>query len=92
MSRVNLDHLAAGGIALSVTDTGIGMRPEDIPQALEAFRQIAPQINRRHEGVGLGLALTKSLVELHGGTLELVSALGASTTATIHLPKDRIAA
>jgi PAS domain S-box-containing protein len=83
-------RMEADGIALSVTDTGIGMRPEDIPRALEAFRQIAPQLNRKHEGVGLGLALTKSLVELHGGRLELTSALGAGTTATIHLPKDRI--
>jgi signal transduction histidine kinase len=78
------------GLALSVTDTGIGMRPEDIPRALEAFRQIEPQLNRRHDGVGLGLALAKSLVELHGGRLELTSALGKGTTATIHLPVERI--
>jgi PAS domain S-box-containing protein len=78
------------GLALSVVDTGIGMRPEDIPTALEPFRQIEPQINRRHEGVGLGLALTKALVEEHGGRLELTSQLGAGTTATIHLPAERI--
>jgi PAS domain S-box-containing protein len=78
------------GLALSVVDTGIGMRPEDIPTALEPFRQIEPQINRRHEGVGLGLALTKALVERHGGRLELVSALGMGTTATIHLPAERV--
>jgi PAS domain S-box-containing protein len=80
------------GLALSVIDTGIGMRPEDIPTALEPFRQIEPQINRRHEGVGLGLALTKALVERHGGRLELTSQLGAGTTATIHLPAERIVA
>jgi len=78
------------GLALIITDNGIGMRPEDIPRALEAFHQIEPQINRRHDGVGLGLALTKSLVELHGGRLELVSALGSGTTATIHIPLVRI--
>ncbi len=78
------------GLALTVSDTGIGMRQEDIPKALEAFRQIEPQINRRHDGVGLGLALTKSLVELHGGRLELISAPGAGTTATIHLPASRV--
>jgi PAS domain S-box-containing protein len=78
------------GLALSVSDTGIGMRPEDIPRALEAFRQIEPQINRRHEGVGLGLALTKALVERHGGWLELTSAPGVGTTATIHLPAERV--
>jgi PAS domain S-box-containing protein len=80
------------GLALSVVDTGIGMRPEDIPTALEPFRQIEPQINRRHEGVGLGLALTKALVERHGGRLELTSQLGAGTTATIHLPAERVVA
>ncbi len=80
------------GIALSVADTGIGMRPEDIPRAMEAFRQIEPQLNRRHDGVGLGLALTKSLVELHGGRLELTSAPGEGTIATIHLPAERIVA
>jgi PAS domain S-box-containing protein len=78
------------GLALSVSDTGIGMRPEDIPRALEPFRQIEPQLNRRHDGVGLGLALTKALVERHGGRLELTSALGAGTTATIHLPAERV--
>jgi len=78
------------GLALGVVDTGIGMRPEDIPTALEPFRQIEPQINRRHEGVGLGLALTKALVERHGGRLELVSALGEGTTATIYLPAERV--
>jgi signal transduction histidine kinase len=78
------------GLALSVRDTGIGMRPEDIPRALEPFRQIEPQLNRRHDGVGLGLALTKALVERHGGWLELTSALGAGTTATIHLPAERL--
>ena len=83
-------RMTEDGLALSVTDTGIGMRPQDIPRALEAFRQIEPQINRRHDGVGLGLALAKSLVELHGGRLELVSALGKGTTATIRLPVERI--
>jgi len=82
--------LNGDGLTLSVIDTGIGMRPEDIPTALEPFRQIEPQINRRHEGVGLGLALTKALVERHGGRLELTSALGEGTTATIHLPAERV--
>jgi PAS domain S-box-containing protein len=82
--------MSSAGLALSVHDTGIGIRPEDIPRALEPFRQIEPQLNRRHDGVGLGLALTKALVERHGGRLELTSALGAGTTATIHLPADRV--
>ena len=91
--RVSISaRLSGDGMALSVVDTGIGMRPEDIPTALEPFRQIEPQINRRHEGVGLGLALTKALVERHGGRLELTSAPGVGTTATIHLPAERVVA
>ena len=85
-------RLSGDGMTLSVSDTGIGMRPEDIPRALEPFRQIEHQLNRRHDGVGLGLALTKALVERHGGRLELTSALGVGTTATIHLPAERVVA
>jgi signal transduction histidine kinase len=85
-------EMSDDGLALTVRDTGIGMRPEDIPEALEAFRQIEPQLSRRHDGVGLGLALTKSLVELHGGRLEITSALGVGTAATIHLPATRVIA
>jgi signal transduction histidine kinase len=78
------------GIAISVSDTGIGMRPEDIPRALEPFRQIDAAFGLKYDGVGLGLALTKSLVELHGGRLDLSSELGRGTTATIYLPASRI--
>jgi signal transduction histidine kinase len=84
--------VSSDGVVLSVTDTGIGMRPEDIPLALEPFRQIDTQYVRNYDGVGLGLALTKSLVELHGGKLELVSALGEGTKATVRLPASRIVA
>jgi len=80
------------GVAIRVTDTGIGMRPEDIPLALEPFRRIDGKSGKSYDGVGLGLALTKSLVELHGGRLELSSELGKGTTATIHLPSARIVA
>ena len=85
-------EIDGGGLVLSVSDTGIGMRAEDIPRAMEAFRQIEPQLSRRHDGVGLGLALTKSLAELHGGRLELESMLGEGTTASIYLPAERIVA
>ena len=81
---------ADGGIALVVRDTGIGMKPEEIPAALETFRQLDAGLNRRYEGTGLGLPLARTLVELHGGTLTIASALGQGTTVTVTLPRERV--
>ena len=74
---------------LSVRDTGIGMAPETIPAALEPFRQIASPFARNTEGTGLGLALVKSLIECHGGRLEIESALNQGTLARLILPAER---
>jgi PAS domain S-box-containing protein len=76
-------------VVLSVTDTGIGMRPEDIPQALSTFGQLDGDLDRRHEGTGLGLPLVKSLAELHGGVLNLTSEAGVGTVAAITIPRQR---
>jgi signal transduction histidine kinase len=81
---------AAGDIALVVRDTGIGMKPEEIPAALETFRQLDAGLTRRYEGTGLGLPLARTLVELHGGTLSIASALGEGTTVTVTLPRERV--
>jgi len=78
-----------GGVSLSVVDTGIGMAPEKIAAALEPFRQLDGSLARRFEGAGLGLSIAKALVELHGGTLSLESAVGHGTTVTIALPPAR---
>ncbi len=75
-----------GELALGVTDTGVGMREEDIPLAQQAFRQINNSLTRHREGVGLGLPLVKRLAELHGGRLLMTSVVGKGTTATIELP------
>jgi PAS domain S-box-containing protein len=75
-----------GGVALMIEDTGIGMAPETIAAALEPFRQLDGTLSRRFEGAGLGLSIAKSLVELHGGGLEIASAVGVGTTVTLHLP------
>jgi signal transduction histidine kinase len=80
----------AGGVALSVADTGIGMAPEEIPVALEPFRQLDSAFNRRFEGTGLGLPLARRLAELHGATLSLSSAKGRGTIATLTLPASRV--
>ncbi len=63
---------------------------EDIPKALAPFQQIDSGLNRRHEGTGLGLPLTKSYIELHGGSLELQSEIGVGTTVTVRFPATRM--
>ena len=82
----------AGGLCLAVADTGIGMEPEMITAALEPFRQLDGSLARRFEGAGLGLSIAKALVELHGGTLSVESAVGLGTTVTVSLPPARIRA
>jgi signal transduction histidine kinase len=74
------------GINISVVDTGIGMTAEEIPIALAPFGQIDSNLSRRYEGTGLGLPLTKALVELHGGMLTIASVPGEGTTVTVSLP------
>ena len=78
-----------GGVTIAIADTGIGMAPEQIPMALEPFRQISSPLSRNVEGTGLGLSLAKSLTERHGGTLTIESALDVGTTVQIHLPPGR---
>jgi PAS domain S-box-containing protein len=77
------------GFVLQVADTGVGIALEDIPKALTPFGQVDSRLDRKYEGTGLGLPLTKSLVEKHGGSLELQSEVGVGTTVTVRLPKER---
>ena len=81
-----------GGHVFQIVDTGIGIAPEDIPKALSRFGQVASDLNRKYEGTGLGLPLTKALVELHGGLLDLQSEPGVGTTVTVRFPAERIIA
>ncbi len=80
------------GYVFQVVDTGIGITPEDIPKALSRFGQVDGDLNRQHEGTGLGLPLTKALVEQHGGALDLQSEVGVGTTVTVRFPAERIVA
>ena len=75
---------------LWISDTGIGMSLENIPKAMVRLGPIDSNIGRKFEGSGLGLPLTKSLVELHGGMLDLDSELGVGTTVTIRFPARRV--
>jgi len=88
--RISVERGNEGSLALSVSDTGIGIAPEFIQAALEPFRQIASPFARNVEGTGLGLALAKALMECHGGTLELESALNLGTTARLIFPAERV--
>jgi len=74
------------GLILKVTDTGIGIAAEDLQRLSKPFEQIDSQHSRQHEGTGLGLALSKSLVELHGGNFKIESQLGVGTTVIFTLP------
>ena len=76
-------------IVITVSDHGIGMRAEDIPRVLKPFVQIDGALQRRYDGTGLGLPLTNSIVEIHGGTLTIDSTPGVGTTVTIRLPAVR---
>ena len=80
----------ADGFVIVVTDSGIGMSPEELVRVMEPFVQADSRLSRRYEGSGLGLPLTKALVEAHGGHFELDSRPGQGTTATVTLPAWRI--
>ena len=81
--RVALQH---GEVAVAVTDTGVGIAPEDQAVVFEEFRQVGNDQTRKGEGTGLGLALVKRLVELHGGTIRVESEVGQGSTFTFTLP------
>jgi signal transduction histidine kinase len=88
--RLEAMLLADGRLEMSVRDSGIGMRPEDIPRALEPFRQIANAYNKTKEGTGLGLPLVRKFVELHGGELKICSEPGGGTTVSVIWPSARV--
>jgi Amt family ammonium transporter len=72
-------------VQIGVEDTGIGIRKEDLPKLFQEFTRLESASSKRYEGTGLGLALTKRLVELHGGTIWVESA-GEGSTFTVRLP------
>jgi signal transduction histidine kinase len=80
---------ANGGLEISVSDTGIGIAEADQKLVFEEFRQASGDYLKKSEGTGLGLALTRSFVELHGGRISLQSEVGKGSTFTFTLP-DRV--
>jgi signal transduction histidine kinase len=75
-----------GSVEISVTDTGVGIAPEDHEAVFEEFRQVGTDEAKKREGTGLGLALARRFVELHGGKLWLESQVGHGSTFTFNLP------
>jgi two-component system cell cycle sensor histidine kinase PleC len=82
----------ADGVAVSVTDTGIGMTKDEIAIALSAFGQVDSKLARKHRGTGLGMPIAKSLVELHGGRMTVESRPKVGTTMAATFPASRIVA
>lgn len=74
-------------VTLTVKDTGIGMTPNEIDEAMKPFRQVDNSTTRHFEGTGLGLPLSKSFVELHGGTFEIRSVSGRGTEVAVTFPE-----
>lgn len=87
---VGAECTTSRGMTIRVVDTGIGMRPEDIVIAVAPFGQIDSGLARQHEGTGLGLPLSRSLVEAHGGQLSLFSKPGEGTEVRVWLPPERL--
>lgn len=85
--EVGVDH--GGGICLRVCDTGIGMAEADIPRALSVFQQVDVGHTRKYDGTGLGLPLTKRLIEAHDGTMTLESRHAEGTIVTARFPAHR---
>ena len=73
-------------VAIAVIDNGVGIGPDDLSRLYRAFEQLALPSGDRPGGTGLGLALTKRLVEMHGGTIDVASELGVGTTFTVRIP------
>ncbi len=79
-----------GTLTISVSDNGIGIKENDIEKALTPFVQVDGELGRKYQGTGLGLPLSKRLMELHGGSLDLQSTFGKGTTVYLSLPADRV--
>jgi len=79
-----------GDVEISVADSGPGMSPDEIKRAVTRFGHVEEELARKHQGIGLGLPLAKSLTELLGGSMRIASAPGEGTTITLSFPPGSI--
>jgi len=87
VGRITLQQTVEGQtVTFHITDTGIGIREEDVERLFEAFSQLEDAKSKRHQGTGLGLTITKELVDLLGGSIELKSEFGTGTTFIARIP------
>jgi signal transduction histidine kinase len=80
----------SGGVSVSVTDTGIGIAPEHIPNLAKPFFQVDGSLTRNFEGTGLGLYLVSKFVQAHEGSIKIDSTPGEGTTVTLRFPPRRV--
>ncbi|WP_291718015.1 PAS domain S-box protein [Magnetospirillum sp. 64-120] len=83
-------HVDPQGMVIQVVDTGIGMSSEELERVMEPFVQADTRLSRKYEGTGLGLPLTKALVQAHGGEMSLTSVPDRGTTVTLTFPASRV--
>jgi two-component system sensor histidine kinase BaeS len=79
-------HAESGGVAITVSDTGEGIAPDELPRVFDRFYRADNARSQSGDESGLGLAIAKSIVASHGGTLEVTSEVGKGSTFTVNLP------
>lgn len=89
--RVDIDVVAGDPVEVRIQDSGIGIPEEELDKVFAAFYQVDRRLNRAYEGAGIGLTLAKRYMELHGGSLQLSSRVGAGTTVVVTLPRPAAA-
>jgi signal transduction histidine kinase len=84
--------MPSGGVALRVTDTGIGIPAEAIDKLFLPFSQVDSAYSRKHDGVGLGLSICRSIMKAYGGSISMESQVNMGTMVTLTFPESRLVA